>query len=88
MLRMRNVRDMMSIFGIKTQTELAKILGMDRSRLNSIVNNRIDGRLNLATVDKFCAVFECEPGDILERVPEEPLKKECDETLTDPESVV
>ena len=72
MLRTRGIQALMSEAGIKTQTDLALILKMDRSRVNSIIHNRISGRLNLKTVDRFCTALGCEPGDILERVSDPP----------------
>tara|TARA_Y100000588_G_scaffold17975_1_gene18605 strand:- start:253 stop:453 length:201 start_codon:yes stop_codon:yes gene_type:complete len=60
--------------GIKNQTRLAEILEMDRTRVNAILNNRIAGKLNLTTVDRICKVLECQPGDILERVPDPETK--------------
>ena len=73
MIRTRAIRFLMQEQGIKSQTRLAEILHMDRTRINAILNNRIAGKLNLATVDRICKVLECQPGDILERVPDPEL---------------
>ena len=74
MIRTRAIRFLMQEEGIKTQTRLAEILHMDRTRINAILNNRIAGKLNLATVDRICKVLKCQPGDILERVPDPELE--------------
>ena len=71
MIRTRAIRFLMQEAGIQNQTRLAERLEMDRTRVNAIVNNRIAGSLNLTTVDRICKVLECQPGDILERVPDE-----------------
>ena len=69
MIRLRDIKPLMRENGIPTQARLAERLGMDRSRLNAIVRNRVSGKLNLATVARICDVLNCEPGEILERVP-------------------
>jgi len=74
LIRTRAIRFLMQEQGIKSQTRLAEILHMDRTRINAILNNRIAGKLNLATVDRICKVLECQPGDILERVPDPELE--------------
>ena len=74
MIRTRAIRFLMQEQGIKSQPRLAEILHMDRTRINAILNNRIAGKLNLATVDRICKVLECQPGDILERVPDPELE--------------
>ena len=74
LIRTRAIRFLMQEQGIKNQTRLAEILEMDRTRVNAILNNRIAGKLNLTTVDRICKVLECQPGDILERVPDPETK--------------
>ena len=74
MIRTRAIRFLMQEQGIKSKTRLAEILHMDRTRINAILNNRIAGKLNLATVDRSGKVLECQPGDILERVPDPELE--------------
>jgi DNA-binding Xre family transcriptional regulator len=56
--------------GFRSQAEFARAANIDRSRLNKIINNSFEGGLSLATVDKLCAVLDCQPGEILEYRPE------------------
>jgi putative transcriptional regulator len=41
-------------------------LAKDRAQMG-----RVEGR----TLDKLCAAFECQPGDLLEHVPDKPKRK-------------
>lgn len=49
-----------------SQRELAKQSGVSLVTVNAIANNNTT-RVDLATLDKLCAVLKCEPGELLER---------------------
>jgi len=70
---MRRIRSYATVRGpAVVPLEFARAVNVDRSRLNKIIiNNSFEGGLSLATVDKLCAVLDCQPGEILEYRPEE-----------------
>ena len=67
-VRTKAMKFWMKEAGFKNQSILAAKLGMDRSRLNKIINNRTRGHLSLSTIDRICFILKCQPGDILEHV--------------------
>lgn len=49
--------------------DVAKETGLNRNTV-TLLYKETATRLDLDTVDKLCALFECEVGDLLERVVE------------------
>lgn len=50
-----------------TVREIAALTGLSTSVVSGLMTNRTE-RVDFKTLDKLCAVFKCEPGDLLERV--------------------
>ena len=49
---------------------LNEITGINKNTLYAIYNNSIT-RMDLSVLDRLCAALNCQPGDLLEYVPEE-----------------
>ena len=45
--------------------ELAAILGITEANLSLLKNGKVKG-VKMATLDKLCALLDCQPGDLLE----------------------
>ena len=60
------ISELMKRRGIRHQKELAERAGVSAQTLSSL--NKGDGRLD--TVGKLCAALDCQPGDLLEYVPD------------------
>lgn len=73
MIRTKAIKTWIRLAGYPTQVKFAQDVGMSKDRLNRIINNRTAG-LSLATVDRFCNVLGCQPGDILIHQPSPPAK--------------
>jgi putative transcriptional regulator len=50
-----------------TVRELAALTGLSTSVVSGLMTNRTE-RVDFKTLDKLCAVLDCGPGDLLERV--------------------
>jgi len=68
MIKTKAIKHLMIDAGFSSQVELAKKAGIHKDRINKILNNK-HGGLTLGTVDRICEALECQPGDILERIP-------------------
>ena len=55
-----------------TQAELSRKTGIRPNTINDMYHELCD-RVNLEHLDKICAVLNCEPTDILVRVPDEKI---------------
>ena len=64
-----SIRHLMIDKGFKSQVQLAQATGIHKDRLNKILNGKETG-LTLDTIDKFCRALDCQPGDILQYVPD------------------
>ncbi len=55
--------------GIRTQVELAERMGLALSNVHNIVNDNFKA-IRQDTLEKLCEVLACQPGDLLEYVPD------------------
>ena len=62
------LREMMERRGIRSQAELARLTGLSANSISSIAH----GRGRLESIGRICAALDCQPGDLLEYVPENP----------------
>lgn len=53
-----------------TLTQLSKEVGLTYVNLSVLKNERVKA-IRLDTLNKICKVMDCQPGDILEYVPDE-----------------
>ena len=51
-------------------TELSEKLGITMANVSILKNGKAKA-IKLETMDKICRILDCQPGDILEYVPEE-----------------
>ncbi|MFZ2539789.1 MAG: helix-turn-helix transcriptional regulator [Oscillospiraceae bacterium] len=49
---------------------LNEVSGINKNTLYAIYNNSIT-RMDLSVLDRLCTALNCQPGDLLEHVPEE-----------------
>jgi len=49
--------------------ELAERIGITEANLSLLKSSKVKG-VRFETLDKICAVLECQPGDLLEHLPE------------------
>lgn len=56
-------------------TKLAELVGTSTVNLSNIKNGRIRG-MRFSTLESFCQVLKCKPGDLLDYVSREELEKE------------
>jgi len=49
--------------------QLQEISGVNKNTLYAIYNNTAT-RMDLSVLDRLCTALECQPGDILEFIPE------------------
>lgn len=61
------LEEMMRRKGIKTQGELADLAGLSQNSISAI--KRGNGKLK--SIGLLCAALNCQPGDLLEYIPEE-----------------
>lgn len=59
------------ILGIKriNMAELAKLTGLSRNTVFLLYHEKSE-RIDLGTLNKLCAVLNCQPGDLLEYIPD------------------
>ena len=57
------------------QKSLALAAGVHASAISQICNGNIK-QLPIETLDKICAVLNCQPGDLMEYIPDQPEQKE------------
>lgn len=59
------------ILGIKrmNMSELAKQTGLSRNTVFLLYHEKSE-RVDLSTLDKLCVTLDCQPGDLLEHVPD------------------
>lgn len=50
-------------------TELAEKIGISMTNLSLLKNGKVKG-IRFTTLDAICRELECQPGDILEHIPE------------------
>ena len=50
-------------------TELAEKIGISITNLSLLKNGKVKG-IRFVTLDAICRELECQPGDILEHIPE------------------
>ena len=62
-----------------TQKKLAEMTGLRPSTVNAIYNERAS-RIDYDVLDRLCRVLDCQPGDLLEFVPESNRDKNKNET--------
>lgn len=58
-------------------TELAAKVDITLANLSILKNNKAKA-IRFSTLEALCSALDCQPGDILEYVPETPEKKEGD----------
>lgn len=60
------------ILGMKriNMTKLAEATGLSRNSVFLLYHERVE-RLDLKTLDKLCVFLDCQPGDLLEHIPNE-----------------
>ncbi|NIP42881.1 MAG: helix-turn-helix transcriptional regulator [candidate division Zixibacteria bacterium] len=56
-------------------TELASLIGITITNLSLLKNGRVKG-IRFGTLNKICTVLGCQPGDILEFIPDSPEQRE------------
>ena len=56
-------------------TELADRIGIPLANLSILKNNKARA-MRFSTLDALCRALECQPGDIIEYVPGEPMTDE------------
>ncbi len=67
--------DMMLVRRKVKSTELARAVGITESNLSAIKSGKIKG-IRFSTLAAICHYLQCQPGDILEYVPQEAEKNE------------
>lgn len=55
-------------------TELSEKVGITLANLSILKNNKARA-IRFTTLDAICKALDCQPGDIIEYVPEEKMKK-------------
>ena len=56
------------------QKGLAMATGLHASAISQICNGNVK-QFPIETLDKICAVLHCQPGDIMEYIPDQPNSK-------------
>ena len=64
------MEEMMRRRGIKTQAQLAVLTGLSQNSISRIKT----GQGRLSNIGRLCNIFGCQPGDLLEYVPDEQTK--------------
>ena len=67
------IYEMMAKRGIKTRKQLAELVGIHQTHIGKIVDGKVT-RLELSTLEGLCRALNCQPGDLLEYVPNEAMK--------------
>ncbi len=67
--------DVMLAVRKKRLTELSEAVGITMANL-SILKNQKAKAIRLSTLDKICDFLDCQPGDILEFIPDEKIEDE------------
>lgn len=59
------------IMGAKriNMSELARQTGLSKNTVYLLYHEKSEG-ISFATLDKLCVALECQPGDLLEHIPE------------------
>ena len=68
-VKTKAIKHLMIDKGFNSQLQLSEATGIHKDRLNKILNGKETG-LTLATIDKFCRALDCQPGEILQYVPD------------------
>ncbi len=55
-------------------TELSDRVGITLANLSILKNNRAKA-IRFSTLDAICRALDCQPGDIIEYIPDEPKEK-------------
>lgn len=63
------VYEMMARRGYRTRKALAEAAGIHQTHIGKIVDGRVK-RLDLQTLSGLCRALKCQPGDLLEFVPD------------------
>ena len=66
MLKYKNVLEQLKQKGYSSYY-LSKNKIMGNSKIQNIRENRVDAK----TIDQICSILDCQPGDILEYVPDD-----------------
>lgn len=56
--------------GIRTNKELADLTGISQNTIGKIIRNE-NKRIDYDSLDALCSALDCQPGDLLEYVPED-----------------
>ena len=64
-----HVFEMMARQGIRTRKKLAEAAGVHQTQIGKIVDGRVK-RVDLSTLEGLCRALQCQPGDLLEYIPE------------------
>lgn len=67
--------DVMLAIRKKRLTDLSEAIGITMANL-SILKNQKAKAIRLSTLNKICSYLECQPGDILEFIPDEEKESE------------
>jgi len=67
--------DVMLAVRKKRLTDLSEAVGITMANL-SILKNQKAKAIRLSTLSKICSYLECQPGDILEFIPDEEIQSE------------
>tara|TARA_Y100000593_G_C4276092_1_gene320141 strand:- start:959 stop:1174 length:216 start_codon:yes stop_codon:yes gene_type:complete len=65
MLRRNGIKALMAERGIKTQRELAEIMGMNQGQLSRLLSRDDISNVELSSIRKLCKALNCQPGDLL-----------------------
>lgn len=63
--------DLMLVKRKTTSRELAAAIGLSETNLSLLKSGKVKG-VRFNTLNAICAHLDCQPGDILEYVPDEP----------------
>ena len=61
--------DMVLVKNKKTLTELAERIGISITNLSLLKTGKVKG-IRFSTLDAICRELQCQPGDILEHIPD------------------
>jgi putative transcriptional regulator len=61
--------DLMLVKKKMTLTELSERIGISITNLSLLKTGKVKG-IRFSTLDAICRVLECQPGDILDHIPE------------------
>jgi len=66
-LMLVKLKEMLQRRGIRSQLELAKMAGLSPNTISAIGQ----GRGRIETIGKLCNALNCQPGDLMEYIPDE-----------------